>query len=165
MRELKFRAWDKAQKVMVYDNDRWTPPENTPYYPVSVSNKGIIFCKRGQWGDENIVRDENGRVGYQDWEYDQFYQDIELMQFTGLKDKDGKDIYEGDIVQCKFDVAIPVNMEVKWENVGWEPFNSYSDIFLKGYRPQDHTVIGNIYENQELRATLRHAVEKGSNER
>ena len=151
MREIKFRAWDKAQKVMVYDNDRWTPPGNHQCYPVSVSNKGIIFCKIGVWGAENTVKDENGRIGYQEWEYDQYYQDIELMQFTGYKDQIGTDIFEGDILRCHFDdVMKPVNLVVRWQNVGWEPFNSYSDIFLNGYKPNQHLVIGNVYQNPDI---------------
>lgn len=69
-----------------------------------------------------------------------------LMQYTGLKDKSGKEIYEGDL--CKKDSTFPI--EVMWGKSGWktrygvhnEPFE---DIFLN-----EMEIIGNIYENPEL---------------
>lgn len=68
---------------------------------------------------------------------------IVLMQFTGLLDKNGKEIYEGDILKGKnlegFDEVAPV----KWDYVQWYP--------LAGHRAfEECEVIGNIYENPEL---------------
>ncbi len=146
MRAIKFRAWDKEKKVMVYDND--TDWRDT--YPVSVTNKGIIFCDKGRWGVENEVKDEDGRVGYQQWEYDKYYQNVELMEWTGFVDQVGTEIYEGDIVRFQEGKMHPKNLLVHWQNVGWEPFNSYSDIFRSGYKPEHHLVMGNIYKNPEI---------------
>lgn len=74
----------------------------------------------------------------------------ELMQYTGLKDKNGKEIYEGDIVKIGNDLI----EEVKWVGVGdWmedkQPmvgFVSHGTI----YKGKPIEVIGNIYENKDL---------------
>lgn len=69
---------------------------------------------------------------------------------TGLKDKNGKLIYKGDILKIK-EVNIPV--EVKYRAIGFylyaEPTNTpgyHNDKYI----PEDCEVIGNIYENKEL---------------
>ena len=80
-----------------------------------------------------------------------------LMQFTGLLDKNGIEIYEGDVLRWNDSR----NLEVRWGSVGWV---LYSDLFKSfghpdgstcqefntyGYVPKSE-VIGNIYENPEL---------------
>lgn len=80
----------------------------------------------------------------------------EVMQYTGLKDKNGKEIYEGDILftnddpgECR-EAAVNVIVEYNDEFAKWEIFNKDFRLDL-GYYPFDEIeVIGNIYENPEL---------------
>mgnify|MGYP003132010777 CR=1 FL=1 len=80
-------------------------------------------------------------------------EDVELMQYTGLKDKNGKEIYEGDIVRVlsqKDSSTAPVVyhncqfcFELQDDDIGNDPYR-----FLSGWKSVE--VIGNIHENPEL---------------
>ena len=76
------------------------------------------------------------------------------MQFTGLLDRNGKEIYEGDVVSNGEEYG---RRKVKWaqEDAGWFPFSVCSDPNI-GWEcgaiidADECEVIGNIYENPEL---------------
>jgi len=136
-REIKFRAWDLNKKVMVYDGDtKWEPKA----YPVLVTNKGISYCIKKDYKSED------------DFEFDvNAWNDIELMENTGLHDKNGKEVFEGDIVKT-YDGDL---FEIFWnENHAGLSFKR-----LTGIRNGEMTwhillfggeVVGNIYENPNL---------------
>jgi len=73
------------------------------------------------------------------------YPEAELMQYTGLNDKNGKEIYEGDIIRC-VRYHNPVGI-VEFDEDKCR-FRNTSNYEMVGSRLWE--VIGNIYENPEL---------------
>jgi uncharacterized phage protein (TIGR01671 family) len=92
----------------------------------------------------------NGEWGVWEWRW----EDVIKLQYTGLKDKNGKEIYEGDIVEGFGGEKYKVIWEDNWSRFVFENFDEedYS------YDPADNEncsqhyleVIGNIYENSDL---------------
>ena len=118
MREIKFRAWDKTKNEM--------------FGVISLGKNEIVLSR-----DKQDIR----------WGSDDSLDDYEIMQFTGLKDKNGKEIYEGDIVHYFF-------MGKEWiEPILWQMINSMENSF-SGFRIHgcwaNCEIIGTIYENPEL---------------
>ncbi len=75
-----------------------------------------------------------------------FSDGLPLMQFTGLRDKNGKEIYEGDILhQDNYSDWV-----VEWRNTGFHIYNVCNPGTYFPLVQSDREVIGNIYENQEL---------------
>lgn len=103
---------------------------------------------------DRIYIDTKGVRLYDDFgEYWRNFRDAKLMQSTGLKDKNGKEIFEGDIVDYKGRKAV-----VKWHDSYAsfiyrfvdelkERVSEWHPLFLAYYHFE---VIGNIYENKEL---------------
>lgn len=79
-------------------------------------------------------------------------EDLELMQSTGLKDKNGKEVFVGDIIKCTRGCLHEVYLEKEY---GGTYIGGMPAIYLKGLREgyawtEHEEIIGNIYENPEL---------------
>lgn len=133
MREIKFRAWLKDDKRMV-------------------EVRSIDFHEEG-----NIIT-----VNYNDifgFEFNE--NEIELMQYTGLKDKNGKEIYEGDIVDIHQTVNGQSVFVIEVTNTGLViPRYAFDKNYKYEYNirellefdeyDKEIEVIGNTYQNREL---------------
>ena len=120
MREIKFRAWDEQNKIMHYEVEFIRSGTE--------GNDWIIFKSDKQKLEEQKVLDNP-----------YFSQQIKLMQYTGLKDKNGKEIYEGDILS-KMKSGARVTEKVHYTGGA---FHGLFNIL-------DCEIIGNIYENGDL---------------
>ena len=134
MREIKFRAWDKNDKRIFID------PQMIDFY-----NKKIGYM---QYQTEYMSDTSYSiPVGFEEFEYS------ELMEWTGLYDKNGEEIYEGDIFHIGSKKILYV---VEWIDCGLKgrQIKNISWIGLD-YWKDDIEVIGNIYENPELMEEVR----------
>ena len=146
MREIKFRAWHKEKKIM------------GEVLGIDILHKETFFSNEDVDCYEHVD-----------------FKNIELMQYTGLKDKNGKEIYEGDVVKLVH-TGIEISADrledlkrfvgiIKYENGIFKIVRTekslieskyfemeqkkVSEIFIYS-KLYDLEVIGNIFENKEL---------------
>lgn len=124
MREIKFRAWHKT-----YKDEYGKQMFEVQGFHTSRKHKEYVNLK----GADSIVQ-------LWDWSGSVRMEEVELMQYTGLKDKDGREIYEGDIVRLTNGVIAEV-----------EDIRTFWTIYLTKHEGKTAIeVIGNIYKNPKL---------------
>ncbi len=120
-RQIKFRAWDKEKGYMV-----------DPCAGYLIEFDGDCWYNLGTEDlKDNLLNQTEILV---------------LMQFTGLKDCNGVEIYEGDIFCAPHDFG-PGGFSVRTSSV---PTDHYMDIQWQYWNLDELKVIGNIYENPDL---------------
>ena len=139
-KNIKYRAWDSEDKKFL-NNDKYVIGrfrENTIAFTIYIDNKTIL-------GYPSIEREK----------------DIILMQFTGLTDRNGVDVFEGDIIKYTDDDSMNYNRlcVIEWHKYGIyclvkrflkerDGFGSYQFNYLNN--ADEIEVIGNIYQNKEF---------------
>ena len=122
----RYRAWDKHEQKM-FTNDE------------------LIIWNGNVYANDSKKLTCNNLKG---WSIDDDY----LMQSTGLVDKNGKEVFVGDIIKCTRGCLHEVYIEKEY---GGTYFGGMPAVYLKdlreGYAWTEHEeIIGNIYENREL---------------
>jgi uncharacterized phage protein (TIGR01671 family) len=137
-RQIKFRAWDGRRM-------------RTVWKATFVGSNPTVFFTATQYNEPGALPMDDDRLS--------------LMQFTGLQDKAGRDIYEGDVVKDRFGRIMQVqwwNFRLCWVAISETNFH-HADLYDWvdfDYEKEEKSstarveVIGNVYENPELLTNL-----------
>ena len=120
MREIKFRAWHKEKKII------------GEVFGIDILHKEIFFSNE----DVNCYEHTD-------------FKDIELMQYTGLKDKNEKEIYEGDIV-IHHSKMYKIIFNAKEARFVLRDDEFELEIPFTNNNNKRMEIVGNIYEDSEL---------------
>ena len=131
MREILF----KAKRI---DNGEWVEGYYQKKYDLLGNEEHLIFHADS----------------YRVWEYAEIVPET-LRQFTGLCDKNGKKIWENDILMANLDESYPEDVTyktVEWGVAGWvtHEANSIDRQYLDEFDLEHFEVVGNIFDNPEL---------------
>lgn len=139
MRELKFRVWIK-------DEERYYDESDEESYTI-VPNGNVTYTSEAYEEDGVFYTDTTNATN-----------NVVVEQYTGLKDKNGKEIYEGDVVHYTEKIAPNKSStyEVYYDQLhamyALSPVDGKIDVgeFYGYIMRQQYEVIGNIHENPEL---------------
>ena len=118
----KFRVWDRLTGKM---------------FPVGIIDYSIQSV---------YIEEPNGLYGERD------FDEVELMQSTGLKDKNGKEIFEGDIIKFSIDdgfyYGVDENVSVRYQLGAFYVVNGLAEYLISDINTNKIEVVGNIWEEE-----------------
>lgn len=137
-REIKFRAWDNVHNRMIYLKDCVSFGHIDEFDVYELYFEGNLLKCRGY---KEYDDDFGGGIADE--------TDLPIMEYVGLEDKNGVEVYEGDIVMRDYEWIEP-------DEIGIITWNKDTASFqIKGHIPSSSMkhldrmkVIGNIYENE-----------------
>lgn len=144
MKQLKFRAWDSQTKRFIQDDVDVENRENHDLGNYALDPSGVLYFFQSDEGGMSVLDKK----------------DVEIMQWTGLKDKNGQPVFEGDIVHedCTnpnvnwtYEVFYDKDEAKFWlrnEEEVYGQWNVYDDPAY--VRWSLYEVIGNVWESPEL---------------
>ncbi len=134
---IRFRVWDAENRTMTYPNDKPDPGSDVAGGRYALDLQGWVRVGVWFWSAFEVdTHNANGNA-------------VTLLS-TGQHDKNGREIYEGDIVEGVF-IGEPFRLTVEWNatETGFDPFRTAHESLMCDESAENVVVVGNIYEYPE----------------
>lgn len=126
----RYRAWDNVKKEMFKDT-----------FAITESGQVVVVEQESVASSPDYV----------------FVDNLVIMQSTGLRDKNGKEIFEGDVLEIEDEEEVLGNAKLTWDNeqavfmieaISVDDIAPFHEILSD--ESYSYRVVGNVYENPEL---------------